>query len=123
MEKELMRIAKALEGIEKELHQLNKKMEPKGQNIEELSLAVENRLLSSIETREGSYQQGGKTDAIKKYSSKEVKKKHIKCFVKIPREEVETFHREFRAFKEDLAKNDIDVSFEIVYDSTDSTVS
>jgi len=53
MKKELIRIAKALEGIEKELHQLNKKMEPKGQNIEELSLAVENRLLHSLETSPG----------------------------------------------------------------------
>lgn len=53
MEKELMRIAKALEGIEKELHQLNKKMEPKGQNIEELSMEIENRLLSSLKTSPG----------------------------------------------------------------------
>lgn len=49
MEKELIRIAKALEGIEKELHQLNKKMEPQRLNPEELADAISSQMARQIQ--------------------------------------------------------------------------
>lgn len=49
MEKELIRIAKALEGIEKELHQLNKKMEPIRLNPEELADSISSQMSRQIQ--------------------------------------------------------------------------
>lgn len=49
MEKELIMIAKALEGIKKELHQINEKMEPKRIDPEKLADAISSQMARQIQ--------------------------------------------------------------------------